>query len=452
MAPSPTSSAQLAHVSLEVLRAGGAIIVASPTEGAPVLTGAQQSALQTAGKHDGEAGVVKFLTPVLARLRLVAGAGGGGDADPCRPVLVNSERFQWLAPPAAAARADLRFKPDLFISWLPFVVLRGGADGQGGAADGFFFGALAGPVLQRERCAPELFEAKRGRLSDSDFGELVAYNQCVPGRCRGLLFGAEEFWAYESVHGRPVRLIKDKWAAGGSEGRLRAFFASASPEPPLVALLRRLLLDLGAAPLHVAGQCYLGSGAFGHVFTVSLPGADAPHALKAVLRTEPAPFSAEFSRMCDLAARGAPIVAPVPGSLRLFGAGDDGGGEGGGFRGGYLMQRVGAPHAVGDLRRLTAAFCALRALHSFDAVHGDARLPNLLDMGGEELAWIDLRTAAPTSGEGLLALKRHDAHTLARSALGLAPLPAAVVAALEGWGEDGCAEEAARAVWGARGR
>jgi hypothetical protein len=455
MAPLPTSPAQLAHVSLEALRASGNVIVASPTEGTPVLTAAQQAALQTVGEHDGEAGVVKFLTPVLARLRLVAGAGGGGDADPCRPALVNSERFQWLAPPAAAARADLRFKPDLFFSWLPFVALRGGADGQGGAADGFYFGALAGPALQRERCAPELYEAKRGRLSDGDFGELVAYHRCVPGRCRGLLFGAEEFWAYESAHGLPVRLTKDRWAAGGAEGRLRAFLSAASAEPPLVALLRRLLLDLSAAPLHVAGRCYLGSGAFGHVFTVSLPGHDAPHALKAVLRTEPAPFSAEFARMCALAARGAPIVAPVPGSLRLYEA-DSGGGEGGGFSGGYLMQRVGAPHAVGELRRLTAAFGALRALHSFDAVHGDARLPNLLDMGSEELAWIDLRTAAPASGEGLAALKRHDAHTLARSALGLAggaPLPAAVGAALAGWGEDGCGvEEAARAVWVARGR
>jgi hypothetical protein len=237
---------------------------------------------------------------------------------------------------------------------------------------------------------------------------------------------------------------------------LRAFFAAAPAEPPLVALLRRLLLDLGVAPLHVAGRCYLGSGAFGHVFTVALAGDDAPRALKAVLRTEPAPFSAEFSRMCDLEARGAPIVAPVPGSLRLYEAGEGGGGgEGGGFSGGYLMQRVGAPHPVGELRRLTAAFGALLALHSFDAVHGDARLPNLLDMGGGELAWIDLRTAAPTSGEGLAALKRHDAHTLARSALGLAggaPLPTAVGAALAGWGEGGCgAEEAARAVWGARG-
>jgi hypothetical protein len=129
---------------------------------------------------------------------------------------------------------------------------------------------------------------------------------------------------------------------------LRAFFAAAPAEPPLVALLRRLLLDLGVAPLHVAGRCYLGSGAFGHVFTVSLPGHVAPLALKAVLRTEPAPFSAEFARMCDLAARGAPIVAPVPGSLRLHEAGDDGGGVGGGFSGGYLMQRVGArlPHAA----------------------------------------------------------------------------------------------------------
>ena len=454
-APMPTSPAQLAHVSLEFLRANGAVIEALPTEGTPVLTVEQQSALQAISGRAGEEGVVKFLTPVLARLRLVPDAGGGGDADPCRPALVNSERFQWLAPPAAAERADLRFKPDLFFSWLPFVTLRGGADGQGGAADGFFFGALAGPVLQRERCAPELFEAKRGRLTDSDFGELVAYNRCVPGRSRGLLFGAEEFWAYESLGGQPLRLTKDKWAAGGSEGRLRAFFAAAPAEPPLVALLRRLLLDLGVAPLHVAGRCYLGSGAFGHVFTVSLPGHVAPLALKSVLRTEPAPFSAEFSRMCGLAARNAPIVAPVPGSLRLYEAGE-GGGEGGGFCGGYLMQRVGAPHAVGELRRLTAAFGALLALHSFDAVHGDARLPNLLDMGGGELAWIDLRTAAPTSGEGLAALKRHDAHTLARSALGLAggaPLPTAVGAALAGWGEGGCsAEAAARAVWGAQGR
>ena len=455
MAPMPTSPAQLAHVSLEALRAGGTVNEASPTEGPPVLTVDQQSALLAVGVRDGETGVVKFLTPVLARLRLVAGAGGGGGVDPCRPALVNSERFQWLAPPAAATRADLRLKPDLFFSWLPFVALRDGAFGQGTAEDDFLFGLLAGPALQQERCAPELFEAKRGRLTDSDFGELVAYNRCVPGRCRGLLFGAEEFWAYESLGGQPLRLTKDKWAAGGSEGRLRAFFAAAPAEPPLVALLRRLLLDLGAAPLHVAGRCYLGSGAFGHVFTVALPGDGAPRALKAVLRTEPAPFSAEFDRMCGLAARGAPVVAPVPGSLRLYEAGD-GGGEGGGCSGGYLMQRVGAPHAVGELRRLAAAFGALRALHSFDAVHGDARLPNLLDMGGEELAWIDLRTAAPSSGEGLVALKRHDARTLARSVLGLAggaPLPTAVGAALAGWGEGGCgAEEAARAVWGARGR
>ena len=456
MALMPTSPAQLAHVSLEALRAKGNVTVASPTVGLPVLTDDQQAALLEVSKRDGEAGVVKFLTPVLARLRLVAGAGGGGggDADPCHPALVNSEHFPWLAPPSAAARADLRFKPDLFFSWLPFVELRVGTLKQGKAEDDFLFGALAGPVLQQERCAPELFEAKRGRLSDSDFGELVAYNRCVPGRCRGLLFGAEEFWAYESVHGLPVQLTKDKWAAGGSEGRLRAFFAASSAEPPLVALLRRLLRDLGAAPLHVDGRCYLGSGAFGHVFTVSLPGDVAPRALKVVLCAEPAPFAAEFDRMCDFAARNAPIVAPVPGSLRLYEAGE-GGGEGGGFSGGYLMQRVGAPHSVGELRRLTAAFGALRALHSFDAVHGDARLPNLLDTGGEELAWIDLRTAAPTSGEGLVALKRHDARTLARSVLGLgggAPLPAAVDAALAGWGEGGSgAEEAARAVWGARG-
>jgi hypothetical protein len=460
MAPTPTSPAQLAHVTLEAMRAASGDIAASPTEGAPALTAEQQLALRDVSELGGEAGVVKFLTPVLARLCVAEGAGGGGGggsvSDPCIPVLVNSERVPWLVPPAAASRPDLRLKPDLFFSWLPFVALRGGAEGQGGPAGGFIFGALGGPALQKERCAPMMIEAKRGRLCDSDFGELVAYHRCVPGRCHGLLFGSEEFWAYESMHGHPVRLVKDAWAAGGSEGRLRAFFAAASAEPPLVALLRRLLRELGAVPRHVKGRCYLGSGAFGHVFTVTLTCDDAPRALKAVLRTEPAPFTAEFTRMCDLAERGAPIVAPLPHSLRLYeDEAGGGGGGGGGWSGGYLMQRVGAPHAVGELRSLEAAFGSLRALHLFGAVHGDARLPNLLDMGGGELAWIDLRTAAPTSGEGLPLLKRHDAQTLARSALGLAghaPLPSAVASALAGWGEAGCgAEEAARAVWGARG-
>jgi hypothetical protein len=460
MAPTPTSPAQLAHVTLEAMRASGSIIVAATTEGAPALTVDQQSALRGVGARDSEVGVVKFLTPVLSRLCIAVdagGGGGGGVSDPCQPALVNSERVPWLVSPAAASRPDLRLKPDLFFSWLPFVALRGGTGGQGGAEDGYFFGALGGPALQQERCAPALLEAKRGRLRDSDFGELVAYHRCVPGRCHGLLFGPEEFWAYESMHGLPVRLVKDAWAAGGSEGRLRAFFAAASAEPPLVALLRRLLRDLGAVPRHVKGRCYLGSGAFGHVFTVALPGDDAPRALKAVLRTDPTPFSAEFSRMRDLAERGAPIVAPVQGSLHIYlDEAGEGGGEGGAYSGGYLMQRVGAPIAAGELRSLTAAFGALRALHLFGAVHGDARLPNLLDMGGGELAWIDLRTAAPApSVEGLLLLMRHDAHTLARSALGLAghaPLPAAVAAALAGWGEAGCAaEEAARAVWDARG-
>jgi len=376
-------------------------------------------------------------------------------------------------PAATPTRPELRQKPDLFRSWAPFVDLRSAGAGQGVGID-FVFGVLAGSVLQRARCAVALFEAKRGSLTESHFGELCGYHYAVPGLCHGMLFGDTEFWLFKSFGGVPLRLVKGLWVTAGAAGAIREFFDEAALEPPpLLALLRRLLGDLRVAPHHgTDGRCFLGSGASGHVFAVAQVGAaggvgDAtspPRALKVVLaRTNGAVLAvdSEFNRLRTAAERGAPVVAPVPGSLRLYDASEnDGGLEAGVGGAGYLLEHVGAPCKITTAARCAAAFESLAALHRCGLVHGDARLPNLLVMQDGHLAWIDLNHAGAVL-EGLGAgvgggLSREvvafDAGDLARAILHIAqptPLPDAVVRGLGDYRPD-CTQSVAclaSAVW-----
>ena len=90
--------------------------------------------------------------------------------------------------------------------------------------------------------------------------------------------------------------------------------------------------------------------------------------------------------VCDAAVAGAPVLAPLVGSLVTY----DGGGEAAAFGGGFLLQCVGAPAGAGSLRACNAAFAVLASPHAEGVHHGDARLPNLLDLGGV-LRWIDLQ-------------------------------------------------------------
>ena len=464
-AATPTSSAQLAHTVLDALArmpAGSVTVLAPVDGGTPVLQPAQQAALQATAATAGEVGLVRFMTPHLSQLCLPVEATR--DADPCRPLLVNSERLQWLVPAATPTHSELRQKPDLFRSWAPFVDLRAAGAGQGDGPE-YVFGVLAGLLLQRARCAVALFEAKRGSLTEAHFGELCAYHQAIPGLCRGMLFGETEFRLYESMCGWPLRLVKGLWVTAGAAGAIRDFFDEAALEPPpLVALLRRLLGDLRVAPHHGAdGRCFLGSGASGHVFAVMAQGGAAggadnnamshPRALKVVLaRTNSAVIAVddEFRRLRTAAERGAPVVAPVPGSLHLYGVSEDGEELGAGFGGaGYLLERVGAPFEVTSEARCKAAFESLAALHRCGLIHGDARLPNLLAMEDGRLAWIDLNHAGamleggPGAGGAAGGLSRDvvafDAGDLARTILHTALptlLPDAVARALASYTPD----------------
>lgn len=106
-------------------------------------------------------------------------------------------------------------------------------------------------------------------------------------------------------------------------------------------------------------------------------------------------------------------------------------------------------------------------MHAVGVTHGDARLPNLLEVSPEAAvvgaegattpAWIDLR-ASSLVGASREALARMDVATLARSALGLdgaqAPeaLPADVAEAVGAYvaGDDGSAVVLADVVWARR--
>ena len=402
---SPVSASHLAHSKLETLRLipGGISTVVG--DGEPVLTAVLQNQLRLISTSEHEVGVIKFLTPFLTKLRLPA---DGGEADPCPPVLVNSEHLQWLVHPSVESRRDLRLKPDLFRSWAPFVEFRNGNEKQG-SGNGYDFGLLADYALQRAGCASELYEAKVN-LTEGAFGELCGYHECVPGVCFGMLFNATDFWLYKSNAGIPIRLLKGQWTARGSADSIRDFLTCS--EPPLVNLLRRLLRCLHVVPVRFDGRSHLGSGGYGHVFAVGDSAAPQapPQALKVVLTSDHAHVAVEFERLEDAARAGAPVVPPVKGSMCWFSDGEQPSG------GGYLLARVGVRFAVTTKQRCCAAFDALAALHKLGIIHGDPRLPNLLLVDGSA-CWVDLFSSASRVAPDSL---RYDAAVLVRSVLSLA--------------------------------
>ena len=450
---SPSTPAQRASGVLHVLRRiEGGIVDAEPRAGSEAILSPEQQAELNA--LPSEKDVVRFMTPVLARLR---GCVRRNElADPVAPILVNSEDLQWLEHPAGGGLTELRLKPDHFRTWVPFASLRKGGAKQG-VGDDYAFGVLSGPALQRAGCLSELYEAKAANsLTLEHFGELCAYHDALgKGVCRGVLFGKRDFWLYKTVNACPVLLVRACWAASGSVDVFRAFFERDAgdeldvAEPRLLVLLRALLAHLAAVPGVAAdGRCYLGSGATGHVFAVRVPtpgdAQPSPCALKVVLAATATGVGAEYAHMCKASEAGAPVIAPVVGSLMVEASGG----------GGFLLSRVGTAVVVTSLSSCTGVFTALASLHSAGVTHGDARLANLLCVDGS-LQWIDLLGGGlPSSEPAFGGLACADAESLARSVLHAAApaaLPAPVRAALAAYafGEPRAVSALAVAVWAA---
>ena len=168
----------------------------------------------------------------------------------------------------------------------------------------------------------------------------------------------------------------------------------------------------------------------------------------------------EFERMQAAAVAGAPVVAPVPGSLCIFSGSAASAAASAEApapacaSGGYLLSCVGTRFAATTGGGIKAAFVALAALHACRVFHGDARTANLLVAEGRAL-WIDLRTGIVDAG-GAAALpldqQGYDATVLARSILPHPqPLPPSVREALTLYNAavPGTVVALAQAVWDA---
>ena len=433
---SPATPSQLGHQNMEMLETIGTVSKLEPGEGPSILTLQQQADLSSLAEGDNaEAAIVRYIAPHLLALRQLVSSDADA-ADPAPLTLVNSEVYVWLVHPAVQGVASQRLKPDLFLTWTPFVEVR--------VEDKSLpRGVLASPALQKVGCVAELYEAKSKALGTEAFGKQCLYHQCIPGLFKSALFNQEECWLLETMHSHPVRLLKMQWTTPGSVRELQRFMGT-PVEPPLLKLLRRVLDQQQLATLSIAGRCHLGSGASGHVFAVhriSDP-MRTPLALKLVLEVRDGDLHAEFERMQKAATVDAPVIAPVSGSLRIYSGSTSAASVASSANvpapacasGGYLLSRVGARFSATTEGGIKMAFAALAKLHACRVYHGDARTANLLIIEDKAL-WIDLRTSIVDEREMVtlpLEQQRYDAAVLARSILlhPQQPLPASVQEAL----------------------
>ena len=411
--------------------------------GPAILTAEQQLQLSACVS---EAKVVKFITPFLRDLR-------GTSDDPFGAVLVNSESFAWLDNCGTTPLSpNMRLKPDLFVSWRPFVNERSGRETETRSQSAEFrHGVLAHRFLQRDGAVRELYEAKFNKLTSSDLGELVKYHRLIPGLCRGMLFSRFQFWLYASYDGHPLKLVRCAWTAPGSSSLVCEFFDDCRKEPPLLVALRALTSALSVRLSAAStGAMLLGAGGFGRVFRVEPVSSTAerahPQALKVVIGEHPSQLCNEFKAMSDAWRRGAPVVSVVRGSLHLLDT----------LSSGYLLSQVGSIFEVTSSSSCIDAFSTLQALHSFRVVHGDARLPNLLRMPDGKLAWIDLVRGVVAEFEGsfplVTSLMQTDFTDMACSVLRCprGKEPQSVIAAVAAYdGSSTTSAHVAAAVWAA---
>jgi hypothetical protein len=207
---SPATLAHLGHQYMETLELLGNVRVLEPCEGPSILTLQQQAELTALAAVGGapEATIVRYMAPHLRAL-LQPGAGEASAADAAPLAMVNSEAYVWLVHPAVQGVASQRLKPDLFLTWAPFVDMRD--EGQG-----FPRGVLASPALQKVGCVAELYEVKSEALGLEAFGKQCLYHQCIPGHFKSALINQEYCWLLETMHSHPVRLLKMQWTTPGS--------------------------------------------------------------------------------------------------------------------------------------------------------------------------------------------------------------------------------------------
>ena len=425
--PAAITDAALGEATLDGLKQAGTMVHFEGGLGPSVLTEPEQALLASSVSEEE---LVSRLTPHISRLRVDAATSQS--TDDCRQVLVNSEHWQWVDVHLKPLEPGKRTKPDLFVTSHAFVEYHAGQPGQG-SSDGYLFGRLASPKLQKDGCVRELYAIKLQPIECSDVGEMIKHHMLIPGEVRGMLCNDTEFLLFATVDGQPSRAVRCLWTTSGSAQLVRDFFDVPAPDPPpLRVALRELLLDLHVRCAFKNGSAFMGAGGSCRVFRVESEQADASTSRGATLvlkvgipRSDDDQFwqvdvSHEFNALERAHGLGAPVVAVVPGSIRLLD-----------YSAGFLMQCAGARATVASAADCTRAFVALRDLHACRVLHGDARLPNLLrssdelSEGKEEecaLLWVDPLDGShhpDMAADKFANIARLDAYELVRSVLEL---------------------------------
>ena len=340
-----------------------------------------------ARKCETEKSLVIFLTPFLQSICDEVGEG---------MMCLNSERVPWLKTDSGNTHNDL--KPDLNIIHRAMVCLQGEE------------GTTGKPVWQVLESLRVVIEAK-STLDDSGFGETCKYTEIIAQQkyhmsknkfstVRGIAIDSDKFILLESNCHSPFVAIEGKLCTPGSFELLKDFF---SQDDPLTKSFVILCKELDVREIHDKRegwwQSYLGRGSSGTAFLVKGRTVGNICVLKvAISEQESDKTKDEFNRL-SIAYRTIPssVVEVIDGSFK---SGYINVGSWKFYYRGYLMNNVGTPLRSDKLEaeERTKICCSLNALHCNGIFHGDARVPNVVNIGGN-FKWIDFHDTVRASTE-----------------------------------------------------
>jgi hypothetical protein len=289
-------------------------------------------------------------------------------------VVVNSEKCGWID--TGGGKKNLQ-QPDLLICHKALYTT------NPKIKDGTRrFGGLSHWILRD--CIGAIMEAKlsfAGHLT-SAMGQIVNYSGYIAHACnekvvKGVLFDKHKLYFVRMNDGTLARSVECKWTDAGSKSFLRNWL-----QPP-GSWMKLLDAACQQHSLAVEPGSFLGYGADGRVFKVSKQepepdGTLKEYAVKLVLKENFNHLTCESDKL-----QSAHAVCPNL-VIRVVHPGQK-------FKniGGFMVIELGTKVERDEYKRIIEA---LVNLHRFDIVHGDARVNNVVEVGGS-IKWIDFREA-----------------------------------------------------------
>jgi hypothetical protein len=373
------SPAQLGFTEIEYLRKCDQVETFVSQDGRDaILSMAEQAELSgTCDEHE----MIAFLTPHLTSLFAKRDL-----------VVVNSEELAWLR-----TSADSKFnqKPDMLVCHPAVYESKDATHARQHVTARrnvqFKFGVLGDWHLRDSVGA--VLEGKK-KIDNASFGEIINYGRLIsvdlerPNMVRVVVFDVTEFCLCSFKNGEFCKVVKCTWLQPGSLQLLTNFASDLRSN--WLTVLDAVCLKMKVVP--VEGNSFLGYGGTGRVFRVvklanspspsSLSSRNKEFALKIVLGSS-LDLQLEAEHLRNAKRRQGDndnVVMGLEGDVVEV----DGGA-------GLLLSDIGRgipQKSAGEF--VYGVVAALVALHRRKIVHGDPRLPNIVQVG-KHLQWIDFR-------------------------------------------------------------